>query len=95
MSDDFTLEKLKIREDLNMLINKIDVHITTHELRVRGLEDGVNSLRHTVNGNGKIGLVGKVDAIDRIQENQKQHGLIAKTAFIGVLIKFVWDLIVK
>lgn len=90
---DFTLEKLKIREDLNLLITESRAFRELHTYKLEKLEEDNEHTKYILNGNGKIGVVGKVEEalkdINEMKESKKQDGIIAKTALVGVIIEFI------
>lgn len=95
---DLTLEKLKVVERLNelektnaVIIEKID---TQHQM-LKDLEESLASymqkMDHIVIGNGKIGLVGKVDSLEKL----RNHINFLWGAVVVAAIKSTIDYITK
>lgn len=97
-NSDLTLEKLKVSERLTtletsvaLLIQKIDHHIDHDKELMVKIDKRTEKLEHIVIGNGKIGLVGKVDSLEKL----RNHINFLWGAVVVAAIKSTIDYITK
>lgn len=91
MSDGLSLEKLKIREDLNEV--KTELSVLTKEIRLKNelAEKNIEKLNHIIIGNGMKGLSEKVRNLEENESKRTYYLNAVFIAIIGLACKSIWQ----
>lgn len=89
MSDEFTLEKLKIHERLAGIESKFDAHMKAEENVSKDIRDILKRHDELLLGNGKDGMTVRVDRLEIEHESRKWHFRSLWAIMVGVLANIV------
>jgi hypothetical protein len=98
MSEDLTLEKLKVDDRLRSVelqLGKLCSHIESeqgnHTRIMNDFNDMIKKLNTIVIGNGKIGIIGRLDILEKGEQERKGHFKIIWGTLCTFLIKILYD----
>ena len=92
-----TLESrfVELNAKFDVYIAKQSANCLNHMKETEMICSKVAALSHTVNGNGEIGLVGKIDNLEKIDKDHKWNYKVIYTTIIGLVLATVWKLLIK
>lgn len=92
-NEEHTLEKLKIREDLNHLTTEVRALIEVTSLRLSVLDKMVEQNRMILlgDGNNQKGHALRIGALEDIERHRQNHFKIIWGTMVGLIGKIIYD----
>ena len=85
----------ELNAKFDVYIAKQSANCLNHLKETEILTAKIASLSHTVNGNGEVGLVGKVDNLTTIDKSHARNYFVIYSALIVIVVGALWEIVIK